>query len=186
MSADAHWRADDLDRLPPDAPRHVELIDGALVVRPPQTAAHMRVVNSLLTALIEQAPDWLEIGRDMTIRLGDRQCPEPDLLVMADSALDGDRTWVAPDDVCLVIEVMSPESAERDSVRKPQLYAEAGIRHFWRVDSVGDRPVLFAYELAGTGYLPTGVHREGMAVSAPFPVTLRVDALPDRPPVRRG
>ncbi|WP_344861458.1 hypothetical protein [Planomonospora alba] len=28
------WTDEDLDRLPPEAPRHVELIDGALVVRP--------------------------------------------------------------------------------------------------------------------------------------------------------
>ncbi|MET7302887.1 hypothetical protein [Embleya sp. NPDC005575] len=26
-----HWTADDMDRLPPEAPRHAELIDGALI-----------------------------------------------------------------------------------------------------------------------------------------------------------
>ncbi len=28
-----HWTADDMDRLPPEAPRHVELIDDALIFR---------------------------------------------------------------------------------------------------------------------------------------------------------
>lgn len=29
------WTADDLDRLPPEAPQHIELIDGALIVVSP-------------------------------------------------------------------------------------------------------------------------------------------------------
>lgn len=39
------WTADMLDHLPPDAPRHVELIDGALVMMSPQTAFHMFILR---------------------------------------------------------------------------------------------------------------------------------------------
>jgi len=34
---DGGWTADDLDALPPDAPRRIELIDGALVLMSPQS-----------------------------------------------------------------------------------------------------------------------------------------------------
>ncbi|WP_307845347.1 hypothetical protein [Planomonospora sp. ID67723] len=42
------WMADMLDRLPADAPRHVELIDGSLIMMPPQTAFHMLIINLLI------------------------------------------------------------------------------------------------------------------------------------------
>lgn len=177
------WHADDLDRLPPNAPRRVELIDGALVVMAPQTAFHMRVINALLRQLAEQAPPGLEIAREMTIRLDERQRPEPDLLVVDGPALDdGTRTWLVPDEVHLVIEVLSPESEVRDTQRKPQLYAEAGIKHFWRVADDGGRAVVFTYELdpATRSYVSTNIYRETLAISAPFPIKLQVDKLHER------
>ncbi|HVV22293.1 MAG TPA: Uma2 family endonuclease [Pseudonocardiaceae bacterium] len=177
------WQADDLDRLPPNAPRRVELIDGALVVMAPQTAFHMRVINALLRQLAEQAPPGLEIAREMTIRLDERQRPEPDLLVVDGPALDdGTRTWLVPNEVHLVIEVLSPESEVRDTQRKPQLYAQAGIKHFWRVENDGGRAVVFTYELdpATRSYVSTNICRETLAISEPFPIKLQVDKLHER------
>ena len=46
----------------------------------PQRAWHSRVVSALLFALTEQAPADVEIEREMTIRLDERNRPEPDLL----------------------------------------------------------------------------------------------------------
>src|SRR3954447_20193814 len=75
------WLADDLDRLP-EAPRHTELIDGALVfMMSPQRSWHGRVVTALTVQLAAAAPDGFEVEREMTIRLDDRNRPEPDLLV---------------------------------------------------------------------------------------------------------
>lgn len=75
------WFAEDLDRLP-EAPRHTELIDGALVfMMSPQRSWHGRLVTSLTTTLMAAAPAGFEIEREMTIRLDERNRPEPDLLV---------------------------------------------------------------------------------------------------------
>ncbi len=53
---DEGWFADDLDRLP-EAPRHTELIDGALVfVMSPQRSRHGRVVTALTVALGTRRP----------------------------------------------------------------------------------------------------------------------------------
>jgi Uma2 family endonuclease len=95
------------------------------------------------------------------------------------AAVDLSRTWFRPDEVHLVIEVVSPESETRDTRRKPQLYAEAGIRHFWRVDNDGGHAVVFAFELdpGSRSYAPVGVFRETMKLAAPFPIEMRVDTL---------
>jgi Uma2 family endonuclease len=87
----------------------------------------------------------------MTIRLDQWNRTEPDVLVTT-SPYDPDRTFYTPDEVLLVVEVVSPESAHRDRMVKVHKYAEAGIAHYWRVEDEGGRPVVHAYELNG----PTG------------------------------
>lgn len=123
------WFAEDLDRLP-EAPRHTELIDGALVfLMSPQRSWDGRLVTSLTTTLMTTAPAGFEVEREMTIRLDERNRPEPDLLVTT-APYDPDRTWYAPEEVRLVIEVVSPESAHRDRTVKLHKYAEAKIPHY--------------------------------------------------------
>jgi Uma2 family endonuclease len=70
--------------------------------------------------------------------------PEPDVLVIRADADPGPlRTAYQPADVLLVVEVVSPDSQERDRKRKPQLYAEAGIPHFWRVEDNSRHPTVY-------------------------------------------
>jgi Uma2 family endonuclease len=166
------WTADDLDALPPGAPRRVELIDGALILMSPQTLFHQRMINQLLTAI--RPPEGWEVVREMSIRLSPRQRPEPDLMVVtASSAADQDRTYFTPGDVRLIVEVVSPDSEERDRITKRVKYAEAGIRHYWIVERDGDAPVAYTYELDTStlgGYIPTGVHRGRLSTDIGFPV----------------
>ncbi|WNV82369.1 Uma2 family endonuclease [Umezawaea sp. Da 62-37] len=172
------WFAEDLDRLP-EAPRHTELIDGALVfMTSPQRSWHGRLVTALTTNLMAQAPDGVEVEREMTIRLDARNRPEPDILATT-AAYDPDRTWYAPDDVLLVVEVVSPESAHRDRTVKLRKYAEAGIRHHWCIEGEGTMPVVHVYELdQPTGaYAPAGIFRETLRRTLPFEIDLDLNAL---------
>jgi Uma2 family endonuclease len=172
------WFADDLDRLP-EAPRHTELIDGALVfMMSPQRSWHGRLVTSLTLALTEQAPAGIEVEREMTIRLDERNRPEPDLLATS-APYDPDRTWCAPETVLLVVEVVSPESAHRDRTVKFRKYAEAGIRFYWCIEEEAQAPVIHSYELDGptSSYVPTGIHRHHLRTDAPFAIELDLDKL---------
>ncbi|MDG4784581.1 Uma2 family endonuclease [Micromonospora sp. WMMD1102] len=172
------WRADDLDRLP-EAPRHTELIDGALVfMMSPQRSWHGRVVTALAVSLTQQAPEGIEVEREMTIRLDEWNRPEPDLLATT-APYEPDRTCYVPEDVLLVVEVVSPESAHRDRTVKLRKYAEAGIAHYWRVEDEDDLPVVHSYELDGPtrSYAPTGIHRHELRSPAPFPIWLELDRL---------
>ncbi|MGW6305699.1 Uma2 family endonuclease [Streptomyces niveus] len=172
------WSAEDLDRLP-EAPRHTELIDGALVFRmSPQRWWHGHLVTMLTVALMEQAPADVRVGREMTIKLDQRNRPEPDLLVTT-ADYDGDRTWFAPDEVRLAVEVVSPESAHRDRTVKLRKYAEAGIPHYWRIEEENGAPVVHVYELdePTASYVAVGIFRGSLHRPLPFEINLDLDKL---------
>ncbi|MFD8929213.1 Uma2 family endonuclease [Streptomyces mirabilis] len=172
------WFAEDLDRLP-EAPRHTELIDGALVfMMSPQRWWHGEIVTDLTFALRAQAPAGFKVGREMTIRLDERNRPEPDLLLTT-ADYDGDRTWFTPDEVRLVVEVVSPESAHRDRTVKLRKYAEAGIPHYWRIEEEDGAPVVHVYELdkPTRSYAPAGIFRGTLERRVPFEISLDLDKL---------
>ena len=165
------WTADDLDRLPPEAPRRVELIDGALILMSPQTAFHMLMLRRLENGI--RPPRGLYVAREMSIRLGDRQRPEPDLMLVTSPPEDGlERTCYEPGEVRLVVEIASPESLIRDRAVKPAKYAEAGIRYMWRVEREDRGAVAYTYELdpAMRRYVATGIYRGRLTAGAGFPV----------------
>ncbi|GIE75142.1 hypothetical protein Aph02nite_10920 [Actinoplanes philippinensis] len=169
------FTADDLDQIP-DLPSHAELIDGSLILVSPQKRFHMRMLRLLENALTECAPrDRFLVSREMSVVLGPRQRPEPDLIVIhADAEIDDDASWYPAEAVVLAIEVVSPESLIRDRHRKPQLYAEAGIPYFWRVENRDGKPVVYAYALdpAIGEYTPLTIFRERVQLPDPFPLDI--------------
>lgn len=182
------WTADDLDHLPsvgpngePDFFSHVELIDGALVFMSPQRRFHERVISAFRTALNAQAPETLTAVTQMDLKLAKRSRPCPDLVVVdTDVADDLERTFYLPAEVRLVVEVVSPESEDRDRLTKPQRYAQAGLPHFWRIEEHDGRPVVYVYELdpSTSAYAITGIHHSRLKLTVPFPIDIDLDHLP--------
>ncbi|PRX99056.1 Uma2 family endonuclease [Allonocardiopsis opalescens] len=175
------WTAEDLDRLPPEAPDHIELIDGALVVMSPHRTFHSRVMWRLAAALDAAAPVGVGVDIEVTVRLAKRQRPEPDVVVFTERRPEeANRTYHLPEEVLLVIEIVSAESEERDRETKPLKYAKAGIRHFWRIEEEEhDRPAVYVYELdaATERYVPTAIVRDRLKLDVPFPLDIDVAAL---------
>jgi Uma2 family endonuclease len=173
------FTADDLDRLP-GLPPHTELIDGSLVFVSPQTRFHLLAMRLLETGLHRCAPSTVRVRREMTVTLDDRQRPEPDVFVI-DATADGDmdQTTYQAEDVVLIVEVVSPDSERRDRERKPQLYAQAGIRHFWRVENVAGRAAVYVYELdpATRTYALTGIHHDRLKLTVPFDIDIDLTEL---------
>ena len=168
------FEAADLDRLS-GLPPHTELIDGSLVMPGPRTNYLDEALFVLSTALRRGIPDELLVRREMTVTLGRRQRPEPDIIVIrAEAARDLDQATYEPDGVVLAIEVVSPESRERDRRRKPLLYAEAAIQHFWLVEHEEGEPVLHTYELdeLTRSYVPTGIHHGTAKLDVPYPIEI--------------
>jgi len=168
------WEAEDLDLLPADAPRHIELLDGALIFNmSPQRSWHDRVIRRLTAALEGAAPVGWTVEAQMTVTLNRRSRPEPDVIAASVPYLP-ERTRFVPEEVALVVEVVSAESQDRDRRYKPGLYADAGIRHLWRIEDEHGLPVVHTYELDDTtrAYVATGVHRDRLRTPVPFPLDL--------------
>ena len=117
----------------------------------------------------------------MTIRLDDRNRPEPGLLVIT-AAYQPDRAWFAPGEVRLVIEVVSPESAHRDRTVKLRKYAEAGIPHYWRIEEEAGSPVAHVYELdvPTKAYVAAGIFRDSLRSPVPFDIAIDLPGLVPR------
>ncbi|WP_249227227.1 Uma2 family endonuclease [Kutzneria sp. CA-103260] len=81
--------------------------------------------------------------------------------------------------VLLAVEVVSRGSRREDRGAKPLAYAEAGIRHYWRVEGPASGATALAvhtYELDGSGeYKATGVYDHTLTVD--LPGTVRIDLL---------
>lgn len=176
---DGGWTADDLDSLPPNAPRHVELIDGALVFpTSPRRSFFARMIANVGRRLAAQAPAGVSVEQEMTIKLGKRNRPEPDLVAVT-APYDADRTYYLPADVVLAVEIVSEESAERDRDTKPRKYAEAGIPHFWRVEEDNGAPVVHVFELEVTTgtYVATAIERGVLRLKVPYPLEIDLSLL---------
>lgn len=169
------YTVDDLFTLP-DLPPHTELIDGSLVFVSPQRSFHTLAMFLLERGLRSTVPERLRVRREMTVVIDRRQGPEPDISVVEAKAVSGnEETHYQAGDVVLVVEVVSPDSERRDRERKPQLYAQARIPHFWRVERGNDgHPLVYTYELdPATGiYAITGIHHDKLEISVPFPVDI--------------
>lgn len=163
---------EDVLLLPDDAPR-VELRDGVILVVPSPTVGHQKIGNRLYIWLERHAPDGFEGSTAVGVALGFRDTLEPDVLLLR-QPVENDRHYLLPEQVVVVVEVVSKSTKRRDRLEKPAEYAAAGIAHFWRIEQ--DPLHLFAYDLVDGQYVlvaDAGVEDE-LVLSAPFEIRLPI------------
>ncbi|MEV2223111.1 Uma2 family endonuclease [Nocardia vinacea] len=162
-------------------PKHTELIDGSLIFVSPQEKWHSRVISLFLRELDLQAPPHLRADREMAVRLGKRQMPEPDVLIVTAEAFvrEDPSTYYFAEDLVLAVEAVSPDSEERDRETKPGKYAKAGIPHYWRIERRDADAVVYAYELdPGTRtYGLVGIFHDRLKISVPFPIDIDLTSI---------
>jgi Uma2 family endonuclease len=165
------WVEADLDLLPKDGNRY-ELIDGSLHVTPPPTDFHNEIGVGLLVVLKAAAPPGWRVIHELGVRVPSGNLI-PDLVVLRPDAERGVH-WRGATDVALAVEIESPTSRRFDRRTKPDLYAEAGIPSYWRVEQHKDGPHLHAYELLGGAYSEVSWVRPGVTwrATSPYPVLL--------------
>src|ERR1051326_7593291 len=172
----------DLDRLP-GLPPHTELLNGSLVFGSPQGAWHSLVMFFLRSVLRAAAPEGWRVTHEMTAWLDNKNRPEPDVIVVAESATRPDKTetFYRPEDIALAIEIVSPESIERDHEVKPPKYARAGIQNLWLVERDGEGAVVYVYALDPLSgeYSLTGKCRDRLKVSVPFDIDIDFGTIDD-------
>ncbi len=129
-----------------------DLIDGVIYMSSPDNTD----ANSLfmwlggLIGLFAEERELGEVyGSRVAFRLEEHQSPEPDIaFVRTDRLHIVQRGFVdGPPD--LAIEIVSPDSIERDYVRKREQYRLAGVPEYWIVDELEQRIVLLRRSASG-------------------------------------
>lgn len=162
---------DERNAVPQERPndRH-ELINGALIVIHTPPTRHQGVGGNLLLMLGEhvRAQKSGEIyPGPIDIRLTPHIVLIPDIIFITRDRLHvvGPRTVDAAPD--LVVEVLSPDTRERDLGVKRDLYARFGVQEYWIADP--DARSLSILALKRDHFEPVAVGDDGRLVSGLFP-----------------
>lgn len=142
---------DDFRRLPEGA--RAELIEGELVMSPSPKERHQRILLNLTLALdaVVRPP---ALGRLYTapfdVHLPSGDIVQPDLIFVSTANRGIIQDWIrgVPD---LLVEILSPDSSQRDRVLKRALYERNGVPRYWIVDP--EQPSVELLTLSGGVYV---------------------------------
>ena len=114
-----------------------ELLNGELVMAPAPLLYHQFILRKLLNAMSDHV-DEHKLGElfcsPADVVLSDTDVVQPDILYVSSQRshiLKPESVQGAPD---LVVEILSPSTAELDRTLKLDLYAEHGVKEYWIVD----------------------------------------------------
>ncbi|MCY3638911.1 MAG: Uma2 family endonuclease [Chloroflexi bacterium] len=155
-----------------------ELLDGELILSPSARTAHQRSVGKIFNRLYDFVMQN-ELGEvfiaPYDVVLDNFNVVQPDILfvsnershIITDLNIQG-----APD---LVIEVLSPSTAQRDKTQKRDLYAQHEVPEYWQADT--DAGSVIVLTLEDGAYQIAGIYTKGQTIPSPLlpGLTLSVD-----------
>ena len=118
--------------------KRYELIDGELILAAVPHRAHQRTqirLGSSLFQFVESSGLGVVYFAPRDVVFSETEIVQPDLMFISNERLHIDteaEVWGAPD---LVVEILSPSTAEYDKTVKRTLYARHGVREYWQVDT---------------------------------------------------
>ena len=150
------------------ADKRYELLDGDLVVTPAPKEVHQRVLMNL-SYLLFQSVKLSGAGHvyaaPFDVVLSNTDVVQPDLLYISNERahiITDENVQGAPD---LVVEILSPSTAERDQTFKRSLYAKHGVKEYWLVDT--DAKTVTVLLRNPQGFAVVGVCGEGQVLNSP-------------------
>ncbi|WP_405059769.1 Uma2 family endonuclease [Kribbella sp. NBC_01505] len=178
------WTIEDVEALPDDGnhTRYELLTPGVLTVTPAMLGTtHQRAsrrLANLLEAAVVAARAPYEVLPVISVEIPGGLLGVPDLLLINRAATATDGSRCPSDSVLLAVEIVSPHTQPQDRIIKPQLYARAGIDHYWRLE-LGPRPHLIASTLGNGKYRRTLTALGGVVstIDEPYPIQLDPAAL---------
>jgi Uma2 family endonuclease len=157
MPVDIRLTYDDYCLLPNDGKRY-EIIDGELFVTPSPNFGHQIIVTRLtrhLSAFVEDNRLGLVFVSPFDVVFSQFDVVEPDILYVSKAraaVLTEKNVQGAPD---LVIEVISPSTADIDRTTKLKLYARFGVQEYWIIDPDGPSAEVYRREKEGLALAAT-------------------------------
>lgn len=172
-----------LARMDEDA--HVEWVDGEAIAMAPISGQHQDIGAFLISVLrefvirrklgaVQYEPFQMKPGPSLPGR-------SPDILFVATANLARLKPTHLDGPADLVVEIISPESRERDRGQKFYEYQEAGIPEYWLIDPERKQAIFY---LLGEDriYRPADIGRDGIFRSIVLKgLWLRVNWLWQRP-----
>jgi Uma2 family endonuclease len=126
-----------------------DLLDGVIHVASPENSDHNELV-CWLTIVLGQFIEDRKLGRltinKVAYRLSDRTAPEPDLAFVAANRMNIIKAGYVDGPPDLVIEIVSPDSVERDYENKRLRYEAAGVREYWIIDPLENTATFLVLE----------------------------------------
>ncbi len=129
-----------------------DLIDGVIYMASPEnTDANSLFMwfGGLMDLYAEERELGKVFGQKVTLRLDDRNGPEPDILFVANNRLHLIRWGHIDGPADLAVEIVTPESIDRDYVKKREQYERAGIQEYWIIDEQEEKVTVFRLDRNG-------------------------------------
>jgi Uma2 family endonuclease len=144
-----------------------ELIDGELVVTPPPLDIHQDISSRLYLLLAKLVGGGTLRYAPTGVHFDEGQGYEPDIFWISPEnttcALVDGRYWhCAPD---LIIETLSPSTAERDRGVKFDTYEKHGVREYWLADP--ESQFVEVYTLTAGRFSRLGLFGKGKSFPPP-------------------
>lgn len=148
--------------------KRYELLDGELIMTPAPAEIHQRISILLGWRLIQFVTEN-GLGRvyqaPFDVVLSNTDVVQPDLLFVSNArahVVTAANVQGAPD---LVVEILSPSTAERDRTLKRRLYARHGVSEYWIVDTEARSVAVLL--LREGGFEVAGTYGEGDTLTSP-------------------
>ena len=159
------WTEEQYLRLSDSTNRLIEFTNRELEFVPAPTDKHQVIIALLYRMLL---PHMERIGgvvlfAALRLRIGEGKFREPDLMLLLDAndPRRDNRYWTGAD---LVVEVVSEDDPERDTVTKRADYAMGRIPEYWIVNPIDETVTVL--RLAGVRYAEHGEFRRGHSASS--------------------
>ena len=158
----------------PESRYRIELTDGALTVSPSAANPHQFMAMALGMRLYEKRTNGFTVNQGANVELTDNTTRIPDVVVVRSGIK---RNWYLGNEVVVAVEIESPGNFRDDRTMKPKLYADAGIRHYWRIE-LEPELIVVRYRLKKRAYVEVA-RGPRIEVVEPFPFAMDVADLLD-------
>jgi Uma2 family endonuclease len=152
----------------------VEFTDGRIEVLPMPTEHHQLILAYLYRAFwtFLHTTGGIVLFAALRVQVRQDMFREPDLLLLLDAndPRSQNRYWLGAD---LVVEVVSEDNPERDTVTKVADYAEARIPEYWIVNPLDE--TISVLTLDGAAYATHGLFARGMLATSKLLEGFRVE-----------
>lgn len=169
LKAKIKFTYSDYKSLPESETKRYELLEGELVMVPSPTTYHQRISWNLERILGDFVPRH-NLGSvyhaPLDVVFSEEDVAQPDIFFISkehSEIITNENVQGAPD---LIIEILSPASAQRDRTYKRTLYARHDVREYWIVDP--ENKSVEVMRLGEKGFETVRVYKRGQLLNSPL------------------